>query len=118
MSEPETPVLLPGAAPDSGYPVWVERWVLPFVRDLGLWPVLAAVVGHFAVVLAPLLLWVFRGRNPFGAVLLLAVGWLSGQVVMMDVRALRRPGALTVVLALTWALAGLMAWAGNQYGLL
>lgn len=118
MSEPEPPVPLPARPPPSGYPPRVEQWALPFVQDFGLLPVLIAIIGHFSVAISPLLLWAVRGRNPAGAVGVLILLFLSWEVVSLDLKAVRRPARLSLVVASIWGLAGLMAWAGNHYGLL
>ncbi len=118
MDELQPPTPLPGAAEVTGYPLWVERFVLPFVRDSSLLPILIAIIGHFSIALAPLLLWVFRAHNPVGAAALLGFLVLSVEVVSLDLKAARRPAGLSAVLFSTWALAGLFAWIGNRYGLL
>lgn len=118
MSEPEPPIQLPVAEPPSGYPPAVERWVLPFVRESALLPVLIAIIGHFAIALAPLLLWAVRGRSPLGAVGVVIFLALSWEIASLDLKARRRPAALCVVVGSVWALAALAAWGGHRYGLL
>ncbi len=117
MDQPEAPTPLHPVEP-SGYPLWVEQFALPFVRDFGLFPVLVAIVGHFAVALAPLLLWVFRGHSPVGALGLLIVAIGSWEVISLDLHAVGRPGRLSAVLFSVLALAGVLAWLGDRYGLL
>jgi len=118
VSEPEPPVTLSAGDPPSAYPPGVERWAMPFVRDFGLLPVLIAIIGHFSIATAPLLLWAVRGRNPLGAVGVLILLMLSWEVVSLDLKAVRRPARLSLVVVSVWGLAGLMAWLGNRYGLL
>ncbi len=47
---------------EKGWPGWVRQWVLPFVEEVGLMPVLVALLGHVVVIVGPLLLAVGRGN--------------------------------------------------------
>jgi len=95
----------------------VDRWILVFVRESTLWPVLLVLVGNSVVLLAPLFLWSFRdGRaGPGWALAILALPSLAG--IVWELRH-RGPGALSGLLLTTWALAAAAALAANHYGLL
>lgn len=98
-------------------PSRVDRWVLVFVREPTLWPVLVVLIGHAVALLAPLLLWALRdGRSgPLVLLSLLGAGSLSG--VAWELRR-RGPGALTGLLASTWLLSAGAAWLANRHQLL
>lgn len=89
----------PAASAEGRWPVWVETWVLPYVREPVLWPVLIAILGHVVVLFALGALNVWRGESWTAAVLSVAftvgsVGW--------EYRVMRRPGPIAAWIALTW----------------
>jgi len=87
---------------DSGWPPWVEEWVLPFIEDSGLWPVLFALLGHVVVLVAPVLLVAWRSRSGAGlAPLVLLVG-LSVWLVRLDLARRRGIGPLSAMVGLVW----------------
>ncbi len=104
--------------PDSGFPPWADKWVLPYLDDSGLWPVVAALLGHVAMLLAPLLLGVARDRNPFAIASLLIVAYFSVRVMVTDLRGRWRRGLVTSVVLGTWVLSAAVAYGAAQYGLL
>jgi hypothetical protein len=108
----------PGPPPESesGYGPWADRWLLPFVRDSTLWPVLLVAVAHAAVFLAPTLLLAVRDRRAAaqGAVLLLAA--LTLKSVWQELRRRRRLAALNAVLVCVWLLGIVLAVLADRYG--
>ena len=97
-------------------PDFVERWILPFVRDSRLWPVLVVVIGHVVAFTAPMLLLGLRDRRPAA---LLGCGLLAmaANVVRRELAAHGRPGALSALVAATGALAAVAAWLADRYAL-
>ena len=99
-----------------GWPDWVETWVLPYVRDEALWPVLVALLGHVVVIFAPLVLYVVRTRSPtaLGALSLLVLA--SVGLVGFETVRFRRPGGVTLVVLATWAVSLGLAWLADRTG--
>jgi hypothetical protein len=101
----------------GGWPPWVEQWVLPFIRESGLWPVLVALLGHVLVLIAPLLLALWRG-NPGASVpltvLILASFWLC----KTEHEANGRLGAVTGVVLGSWLASAGLAWVAHTTGVL
>ena len=112
VSETEPPIELrpPDTVLDTGFPPWMERWVWTYLREPSLWPVALALLGHVMILLAPVMLFAWRDGNPFA--------YLALFLVRLEARHLRRPGAVTLALTLTWAAAVGVAWAGWRWGLL
>ena len=108
----------PPKPPHVGWPPFVEEWLLPYLREPSLWPVAVAVLGHVVVVLAPLMLVLWRtGSVAAGmalGVLLVASLW----PVRWEVGAQGRPGCATGVLVVVWVVSGLTAWLAGDFGLL
>lgn len=98
-------------------PTWVDRFVLVFVREPTLWPVLVVVVGHAIAFLAPLFLWSLRDRGTTAIVTLVVLVGLSGTAGRWELQR-RGPGALTGLLASTWVLSAAAAWVADHYQLL
>lgn len=109
---PEDPEPIGGA-----YGPWVERFILPFVREGPLWPILIVVMSHAAAFLAPLLLLSLRDRTSAAGAALAGVALLSAGVVRYEVRRLRRISALSGVLFATWLLSAVLAWIADRYGI-
>jgi hypothetical protein len=106
----------PTAERESAYGPWAERWLLPFVHDSTLWPVLLVLIGHAAALLAPALLLAVRDRRlaAQGAVLVLAA--LTVTSVGQQVRRQRRLGALNAVILCVWLLGVALAVLADRYG--
>jgi hypothetical protein len=95
-------------------PSWVDRFVLVFVREPTLWPVLLVVIGHVVAFLGPLLLWSVRdGGRTASAVLALLLS-LSLAAGVWELRS-RGLGALTGLLLASWAASAGAAVAAHHY---
>jgi hypothetical protein len=102
----------------EGWPVWVQEWVLPYLDDSVLWPVLFALLAHVALILVPLMLQVWR-HGSFGGVI--GLGWLfacTAYVVRMEHRAVGRFRGVSLVLGLTWGLSLPLAWLCESTGVI
>lgn len=97
----------------------VERALLPFLREPTLWPVLLAVIAHAVALFGPLMVIVWRDPRPsWPAAGLLLLAGLTGAAVRVELRDRGRAGPIAGLLAATWALCGLGAWAGVRAGIL
>ncbi|MEZ4237895.1 MAG: hypothetical protein R3F59_17450 [Myxococcota bacterium] len=104
--------------PPPGWPDWMERWVLPYVREPALLPVLLALLGHVVVVLVPLMLGTWRTGH--GAVVALLVAAVLGSVGLVGFESVRfrRPGAVTLTVLGTWAVSVGLAWFCERTGVM
>ncbi len=111
--------IAPGPGPDAFRGTSrLERAILPYLREPTLWPVLLVVLAHAIVLVAQLLVFVWRdgGIGSFMGLGVLAV--LSLAAIRLEVRDRRRPGAITALATVIWVLSGLAAWAGVRIGIL
>lgn len=99
------------------WPAWIEQWVIPYVREPALRPVLIALLGHVVVVLVPLLLAVARTGDGWAVALLVASAALTLAALVVELRALRRPGAVALAALACWAAALGGAWFADATGL-
>ncbi len=103
---------------ETPFPDWVDRWVIPFMGESVMWPILVAVVGHLATLLALLLLVGWRKPVPFG---LFGVGLallVTARLAWVELGFYRRPRHLTGFLVGSWILAVGIAVVGARLGVL
>jgi hypothetical protein len=101
-------------APD--WPPWVQTWILPYVEEATLWPVLFALLGHVVVIMAPMMLFVNRHGSVKSLVGLIGLGLLSAALIRFEIRYRRRPAGITLALLLTWISSAALAWLSDYYG--
>jgi len=106
----------PGEAGGRERAGFYDRVIAPFVHDPGLWPVTAILVGHVAVFLAPLLLWVHRSDERSADVALAVAVAVTLAVLAYDRR--RRGGVAEAgwLLLAGWAAGFGLAWLADRYG--
>lgn len=101
----------------GGWPPWVQRYVMPFLEETGLWPVLFAMIGHVVVIIAPLVLALSRG-GLVAAVPLTFLLLISFALCKTEVEARGRPGPVAAVVVLVWLGSVLVAWICGVTGVL
>ena len=97
--------------------LWVDRWILPALRDLSLLPLVLVVIGHIVAFTAPTLIFALRDRRFAAQLALLGLVVLSFGCVRFEIRRQHRPGVLSAWLGATWLVALAAAWACNRYAL-
>jgi hypothetical protein len=102
----------------QGWPDWVEQWVLPYVDDIALWPVLFALLGHVLVVIVPLMLQVYRHGSSWAVLILLLLSGATMALVRMEHVAKGRFGMLSLVMLITWSSSLPFAWFAERTGVL
>lgn len=115
---PREPRRTPDIGPDPFRgPAWSDRWILPFVREPTLWPVLLVLVAHVVVFLAPLLLLALRDGHGGARVTLAVTALASAWAAAGEWRRRGRPGALGALLGVLWILSGAGALLAHRAGL-
>jgi len=94
----------------------VERALLPFLREPTLWPVLAVLVAHAVVLVAPMLVLAWRDPRGWSSLGLAVLGLPSVVAVGRELRDHGRPRLLSALIAGTWALCGVAAWGAVWLG--
>lgn len=106
------------SATSSNDELWIDRYLLPAIRESTLFPLLLVVIGHVVAFIAPALLFSLRDRS-FGAMFaLFAIGVLTVQCVRFEVGRHGRPDVLSAIIGATWVASGAAAWACDHYHLL
>jgi hypothetical protein len=95
VADPEAPIPSePGERNDPDEARGVELWLAPFFRDSTLWPVLTVAIAILVLFGAWALLLVFVDRNLFALGAVLAIFWMSVDVVVRS----RRGGGSALLL--------------------
>lgn len=103
--------------PDEPEQLWVDKYLLPAMRDPGLLPIVIVVAGHIVAFLTPAMVFAVRDRSLGSALALLILGFLSAEVARFELGRKRTP-TLTRFLAGTWVAAVGAAFAAHRYGVL
>ena len=82
-----------------------ERWLMPYIEDSSLWPVLIVVMAALAAFLAPILLFAVYHLNLQAILVALLALWMTGRAIRWEWQARGRPGGLSVVVILIWIVA-------------
>ena len=97
--------------------LWIDRHLLPAIRDPALLPVVLVVVGHVVAFVTPALLYAMRERSIPSMLAIAAMAVLSAEVVRFEVRN-RRKLTLSRIVVGTWLAAVAAAFAANHYQIL
>ena len=114
MNQPQTPA--PQERPD--WPPWFKNWVLPYISDSLLWPILFVVWAHAVLGLAVVVVISFTGNLFLGLALCSVLLSVSGRLVWFEIQVRRRPGGLTAFLLVTWIAGGVVGYWGSVNGLM
>jgi hypothetical protein len=97
--------------------LWVDRWILPALRELTLLPLVLVVAGHWVAFVAPTLIFALRDRNIGAQMAVFALAALTFGCVRFEVRRYGRPALLSAWIGGTWLAAIAAAWACSHYSL-
>jgi hypothetical protein len=95
----------------------VERWIEPYFRDSSLWPVLVVMAAILVTLVATLLLLAVGDRNLAAMAALLALGWMSVDATLRQLRSRGRLGLVGGSILAIWGLGIGAAIAARQSGL-
>jgi hypothetical protein len=95
-----------------------ERWIEPYFRDSALWPVLAVAATIAVTLLAMVLVLAIADRNLAAMAALLALGWMSVDATLREVRTRRSLGLVGGAIFAVWVLGAAAAIAARWSGIL
>lgn len=93
---------------------WVDRFILPFVRESTLWPVLIVLIAHAVAFIGPAMLFAVRDGSRASAVVVALLLVASALVVRFEWRRDHRLAALTITTAVTWLASVAFAWISHE----
>jgi hypothetical protein len=114
VPQPQTP----GSEREPEGELWIDRWILPAVRDAALLPLLLVVMGHVVAFTAPAILFAVRDRSFAAQLALFGLLVLTFGCFRFELRRHRRPDVLSGIAIACWIASAAAAWASNHYGLL
>jgi hypothetical protein len=88
----------------------VDRWFLQYVRDMNLLPVTLALFGHLVLLVAGLLLGVWRTGSVGAGLGLAVLGALSVGLGAVEARVVGIGGRATWIVVATWLGGVALAW--------
>jgi len=97
--------------------LWVDRWILPALRDTALLPIVIVVSGHIVAFTAPMLIFALRDRKIGAQLALLGLLVLTVGCTRFEIRTRGRPALLSGWIGGIWFAALGAAWACNRYAL-
>lgn len=115
MSDPHDPGERREDAEEQGD--WVDRFVLVFVRESMLWPVLIVIIGHAVVFVAPVMLFAVRERRPAALIVFAGLCWGTLSLLRFDKRRSGKLSQLSALAGATWVLALLTAVVAHRTGI-
>ena len=107
----------PSSNPND-WPEWVKKWVIPYLKEELMWPVIFAVWSHFVMALAVVLAFGWRENVFLGAALAFLLLSGCGRLIWFELQVKRRPGWVFLFVLVTWASAILVGYLGAQYNII
>ena len=108
----------PSEAREPQGKLWVDRWILPALRELTLLPIVLVVVGHLVAFVAPMLIYALRDRSLGAQIAVLGMLALTFECARFEFRRYGRPALLSAWIGATWLASIAAAWACNHYSIL
>ena len=107
----------PGDPREPQGELWIDRWILPALRDLALLPIVLVFVGHVIAFAAPALIFALRDRKIGAQIAVFALVALSFAGVRFEFRRHGRPGLLSGWIGGTWLAAIATSWVCSRYAI-
>lgn len=103
---------------DSENPQGVDMWIMPYLRDSTLWPVLIVLIVHVVAFVAPVMLYAVRDRRggPIVALVILALLTLRG--FRWEIHSRKKFGAISWLIVTIWIASCIAAYWANFYDFL
>lgn len=114
MNQPQSPT--PEKRPD--WPPWFNNWVLPYISESLLWPILFVLWAHVVLGLAVVMVISFTGNMFLGLALCSILLSVSGRLIWFEIQVRRRPGGLTVFVLVTWLTGVVVGYWGSANSLI
>ena len=103
---------------DDEEPQGVDLWIMPYLRDSALWPVLIVLIVHLVAFVAPALLFAIRDRRIGALVAISIVVLLSLRGVYWEIRNRKTFGAISWLIVVCWLSSFVAAYFANLHDFL
>ena len=99
-------------------PQGVDLWVMPYLRDSALWPVLVVLIAHVVAFVAPVLLYAVRDGRIGPRVAIGIVVLLSLRGIYWEIRSRKTFGAIAWLIVVCWLSSFVAAYFANLHDFL
>ena len=106
----------PPSDPDD--PRGVDMWVMPYLRDSTLWPVLFVMAAAVVAFVAPVMVYAFRDRQLRSFPALGVLAFLTFKIIRWEIRERESFGAISRLIVILWGAAAIAAYLAGQRGFL
>jgi len=103
---------------DAEDPRGVDMWVMPYLRDSTLWPVLFVMAAAVVAFVAPVMVYAFRDGQLRSFPALAVLAFLTFKIIRWEARERERFGAISRLIVILWGAAAIAAYLAGQRGFL
>jgi hypothetical protein len=96
----------------------VDLWIMPYIRDVSLWPVLVVLIVHVVAFVTPVLLYAIREQRTGPIVCVGIVVLLSLRGIYWEMQARKTFGAISWLIVVSWVSSFVAAYFANLHDFL
>ena len=93
----------------------LERFIMHYLEDSALWPIVIVIIGHLVALASLTLLFAVRERRISAALATMLLLWFSFLALRWEYQRHRHLGIIALLVAITWLLSALTAYMGHTY---
>jgi hypothetical protein len=99
-------------------PRGVDLWIMPYLRDSALWPVLIVLIVHVVAFGTPILLYAVRDQRPGPIIGVAILVLLSLRGFVWEIRTRKTFGAISWLIVVSWISSFVAAYFANRHDFL
>jgi hypothetical protein len=103
---------------ESEDPQGVDLWVMPYIRDSSLWPVLIVLIVHVVAFIAPLLLYAVRDQRTGPIIAMLFIAGMTLRGFRWEIRTRNEFGAISWLIVVSWIASFVAAYFADRHDFL
>lgn len=117
-SSEQTEALASRDAERDEEPHGVDLWIMPYIRDVSLWPVLVVLIVHVVAFVTPVLLYAIRDSRTGPIFAIGIVVLLSLRGIYWEIRSRKTFGAISWLIVVSWVSSFVAAYFANLHDFL
>ena len=103
---------------ESEDPQGVDLWVMPYIRDSSLWPVLIVLIVHVVAFIAPLLLYAVRDQRIGPIIAMFFIAGMTLRGFRWEIRTRNEFGAISWLIVVSWIASFVAAYFADRHDFL
>ncbi len=103
---------------DGEEPHGVDLWVMPYIRDSTLWPVLVVLIAHVVAFITPLMLYAIRDERIGPIIAMVIVVGLTVRGFVWEIRTRNQFGAISWLIVVSWIASAIAAYFADMHNFL